>query len=87
MPGPKYLTWLDDVTIPEPETLWDDYSGRTRAASRQQMTIRQHLNDRDLKLQGHGTMNADQIKVWDAAYRPKNEAFLKVRDQMSETSL
>jgi arylsulfatase A-like enzyme len=87
MPGPKYLNWLDDVTIPEPETLWDDYSGRTRAASRQQMTIRAHLTDRDLKLQGYGTMNAEQIKVWDAAYGPKNEAFLKAKDQMSETEL
>ncbi len=34
MPAPKYLNWLDDVTIPEPETLWDDYSGRTQIAHR-----------------------------------------------------
>ncbi len=27
-PAPKYLTWLDDVTIPEPETLYDDYATR-----------------------------------------------------------
>ena len=32
-------------------------------------------------------MNAEQIKIWDAAYGPKNEAFLKVRDQMTETEL
>ena len=51
------------------------------------MTIRAHLSDRDLKLQGHGTMNAEQIKVWDAAYGPKNEAFLKARQTMSETEL
>jgi arylsulfatase A-like enzyme len=87
MPGPKYLTWLDDVTIGEPDTLWDDYSGRTQSASRQTMTIRKHLNDRDLKLQGHGTMNADQIKVWDAAYGPKNAAFLSAQPTMSETEI
>ncbi len=87
MPGPKYLNWLDDVTIPEPDTLWDDYSNRTQSASRQTMTIRKHLTPRDLKLEGHGTMNAEQTKVWDAAYRPKNEAFLKARPQMSETEI
>ena len=36
--------------------MYDDYSGRTQAAGRQTMTMRQHLNPRDLKLQGHGTM-------------------------------
>ncbi len=87
MPGPKYLTWLDDVTIPEPETLWDDYSGRTQSASRQSMTIRNHLNPRDLKLEGYGTMNEDQKKVWEAAYGPKNEAYLKARPNMSETDI
>ncbi len=87
MPGPKYLNWLDDVTLPEPETLWDNYSGRTRSAGRQTMTIKQHLNDRDLKLTGYGTMNEQQRKVWDAAYGPKNEAFQKARSEMSEKEI
>ncbi len=87
MPAPKYLNWLDDVTIEEPETLWDDYAGRTQAAAKQTMTIKKHLNDRDLKLTGHGTMNAQQIAVWDAAYGPKNEAYLQARDSMSEEEI
>jgi arylsulfatase A-like enzyme len=87
MPGPKYLNWLDDVTIPEPETLWDDYSGRTQSASKQQMTVKQHLNNNDLKLSGYGTMNADQKKVWDAAYGPKNAAFRQAEPTMSEKEL
>ncbi|QDV69489.1 Arylsulfatase [Rosistilla carotiformis] len=87
MPAPKYLNWLDDVTIPEPETLWDDYAGRTPSASRQTMTIKEHLNDNDLKLSGYGTMNPEQRKVWDAAYGPKNEAFKKARDSMSPEEL
>lgn len=84
MPGPKYLNWLDDVEIAEPETLWDDYSGRTSAASLQTMSIRKDLNENDLKLKGYGTMNAEQRKVWDAAYGPKNEAFLKAMPNMTE---
>ncbi|MEM1068450.1 MAG: sulfatase [Planctomycetota bacterium] len=87
MPSPKYLNWLDDVTIPEPDTLWDDYSGRTQSAAKQTMTVRRHLNDRDLKLTGHGTMNQEQIKVWDAAYGPKNDAFVKARPTMSEEEI
>lgn len=87
MPGPKYLNWLDDVEIAEPETLWDDYSGRTSAASQQQMTIREHLNDRDLKLTGYGNMNDEQKKVWDAAYGPKNAAFEKAKPGMSEEEI
>jgi len=87
MPAPKYLNWLDDQTISEPDTLWDDYSGRTRSAARQTMTIKEHLNANDLKLSGHGTMNAEQIAVWDAAYGPKNEAYLEARSTMTEEEI
>lgn len=87
MPAPKYMNWLDDVSIAEPETLWDTYSGRTRSAARQTMTVREHLNSNDLKLTGYGTMNAEQRKVWDAAYGPKNEAFEKARPNMTEKEI
>ncbi|MGI9470283.1 MAG: sulfatase family protein [Rubripirellula sp.] len=87
MPSPKYLNWLDDVTLPEPDTMWDDYQGRTQSASKQTMTMRKHLNPRDLKLQGHGTMNPEQIEVWDAAYGPKNAAFEKASPSMTEEEI
>jgi len=32
-------------------------------------------------------MNAQQIAVWDAAYGPKNEAYLQARDSMSEEEI
>ncbi|MDC0050126.1 sulfatase [Verrucomicrobia bacterium] len=77
-PGPKYLNMFDNVEIPEPETLWDDYEGRTSAASKQAMTVARHLNENDLKLnRGPGNLNPEQRKVWEAAYGPKNEAFRK----------
>lgn len=86
-PSPKYLNWLDDVTIAEPETLWDDYQGRTQSASRQQMTVRTHLNSNDLKLTGYGNMNADQKKVWDAAYVPKNKTYEAAKESMTEEEI
>ena len=76
-PGPKYLTKYDDVTIPEPETLFDDYSGRGPAARNQQMTVAEHLNRDDLKLDTPKNLTEEQRKQWEAAYGPKNEAFEK----------
>lgn len=87
MPGPKYLNWLDDVEVAEPETLFDDYSGRTSAASQQTMTVSRHLNDRDLKLSGYGTMNEEQKAKWDEAYGAKNEAFRKAKPNMTEKEI
>ena len=74
-PGPKYLTKYDGVTIPEPETLFDDYSGRTRAAKMQAMTVAEHLNERDLKLDTPRRLTAEQEDRWNRAYGPKNAAF------------
>jgi len=76
-PGPKYLTMYDDVKIPEPENLFDDYSNRGRAAKEQDMSIEKTMNDRDLKLVPPKNLTPEQKKLWDAAYEPKNEAFRK----------
>ena len=86
-PGPKYLNWLDDVTIPEPETLFDDYSGRTQSAARQAMEIKTHMNERDLKLEARGNLNDEQWKVWNAAYKPKNDAYLAALPNMTEKEI
>ena len=82
-PAPKYLNWLDDVEMPEPETLWDDYSNRASPASNQAMTIREHLNESDLKLTAPGNLTEEQRAAWDAAYDPKNKAYLEMRDRMT----
>jgi len=74
-PDPKHFAMYDDVTMPEPETLFDDYSNRGRAAKEQDMTIEKTMNDRDLKLIAPKNLTPEQKKLWDAAYEPKNEAF------------
>jgi arylsulfatase A-like enzyme len=74
-PGPKYLTKYDDVTIPEPETLFDDYSNRASPARNQEMTVERHLSPYDLKLVPQRSLNEEQHAVWDRAYGPKNRAF------------
>ncbi len=96
-PGPKHLTMYDDVTIPEPPTLFDDYAHRAPVLAENEAMIARHMTyDMDLKLPGLGIpdalgrdmksqetprMTPAQKAQWDAAYNPKNEAFLKKRPQ------
>ncbi|MCA9439113.1 MAG: sulfatase-like hydrolase/transferase, partial [Candidatus Omnitrophica bacterium] len=70
-----HLTMYDDVTIPEPATLFDDYAGRGTAAKTQRMEIKTDLNANDLKLTQPRGLTPEQLSAWNAAYEPKNEAF------------
>jgi len=76
-PGPKYLTMYDDVEIPQPETLFDDYEGRTQGAAKQTMSIEFSLSATDLKLKAPNNLTPEQRATWDAAYDPKNAEFEK----------
>ena len=84
-PGPKHLTMYDDVTIPEPDNLFDDYSNRGRAAKEQDMSIAKTMTPNDLKLTPtRKNLTPEQKRLWDAAYGPKNEAFKKANLQGKE---
>ena len=74
-PGPKHLHMYDDVEIPEPETLFDDYETRATPAHIQTMSIEKTLNDNDLKLVPPKNLTPEQLATWNAAYEPKNKAF------------
>ena len=74
-PGPKHLTLYDGIDIPEPDTLFDDWSGRGTAAKTQDMTIAETMDERDLKLITPAILTPDQRRLWEAAYGPKNQAF------------
>ena len=76
-PGPKHLTMYDDVTIPEPGNLFDDYETRGTAAKTQKMEVASDLNDNDLKLTPPRGLTEEQLAAWNDAYGPKNEAFRK----------
>ncbi|UCG46723.1 MAG: sulfatase [Phycisphaerales bacterium] len=79
--GPKHLTMYDDVTMPEPDNLFDDYSNRGRAAKEQDMSIAKTMTPSDLKLTPSKNLTPEQKKLWDEAYGPKNEAFKKANPQ------
>jgi arylsulfatase A-like enzyme len=77
-PSPKYLHKYDGEKIPEPPTLFDDYSGRGSAAKQQRMMVARDLNERDLKFVPPNNLTPEQLKAWNAAYDPKNEEFKKM---------
>ena len=92
-PAPRHLHLYDDVTIPEPPNLFDDYSGRTDLIKNNEMEIDRHMIfGWDLKVDNTGMEDAlgrdwpnpeykrltpEQKKMWDAAYDPKNKKFLE----------
>ena len=83
-PEAKYLSLFEDVDMPEPETLFDTYNGRTSAAHLQDMTIAETLEaDKDLKAncrhEGHtfhrrvySRLTDDERAIWDK-YLDKRE--------------
>jgi len=92
-PGPDHLTMYEDVDIPEPPTLFDDYSDRSEVLKENEMMIAKHMMfDYDLKVPGLGIkdslgrdfrngeyarMTPAQKEKWDAVYKPRNEKFIK----------
>lgn len=43
MPAERHLMMFDGIDLPEPESLFDDYSGRSEALKTQEMTISDHF--------------------------------------------
>ena len=76
-PALRHLGHDQDRRYPEPSTLFDDYSGRGRAEHEQDMTIAKTMTPKDLKLVPPPQLTADQRKVWDAYYEPRNAEFQK----------
>jgi len=84
-------------TIPEPETLLDDYQDRATPAGAQEMSIRDHMRlAYDLKITPvnpddpgdrgdltslYNRMTEQQKAAWDAAYEPRNARFLEANPQ------
>ena len=76
-PALRHLGWNGDRVFPEPETLFDDYSGRGRAEHEQDMTLEKTFRPLDAKLEPPRTISDAQKKDWDAYYGPRNDEFRK----------
>ncbi len=74
-PPLRHLGWNKDRTFHEPDTLFDDYSGRGKAEHQQDMTIANTFTPLDAKLTTPNSLNDEQRKEWDAYYEPRNKEF------------
>ncbi len=103
MPPLRHLTLYDDVDIPEPQTLFDEFQDNASPARWQEMEIDRHMHlGYDLFVTPYADiykevdapeakatdqsgvrnmkkMTPEQLKAWNAAYGPKNEAFRKAK--------
>lgn len=86
LPELEHLTRFENVEIPEPATLFDDYEGRTSAAKTQEMTIARHFMEGwDLKIAGgerwegiDRQLNEEQRARLLAFYEKENEAYSRL---------
>ena len=76
-PATRHLGWDKDRQYPEPETLFDDYAGRSKAVSDHDMGLDRTFTDLDAKFRPSPNMTEEQLKEWNAYYQPRNEAFRK----------
>lgn len=89
LPPSRHYRWLEDVDVPEPDTLFDDYTGRASPAAAQTMRIDRDMKmDHDLKVlprgQTPGQMadaTPEQKAEWDAVFGPRNDAFRAANPQ------
>jgi arylsulfatase A-like enzyme len=76
-PALRHLGWDKDRKYAEPETLFDDFDGRSKAISDHDMGIDRTFTDLDAKFRPAPNMNEEQLKEWNAYYEPRNEEFRK----------
>jgi len=78
-PALRHLGHDKDRKYPEPDTLFDDYSGRGKAEKSQDMTLEKTFSKLDAKLVYPPGINTEQKAKWDEYYKPRNEAFEKAK--------
>ena len=74
-PALRHLGWDNDRKYPEPETLFDDFAGRSKAVQDHDMGIDRTFTELDAKLRPAPNLTDDQLKQWNAYYEPRNEKY------------
>lgn len=76
-PALRHLGWDNDRVYPEPASLFDAFSGRSKAVSDHDMGLDRTFTDLDAKFRPAPNLTAEQLQEWNAYYGPRNEAFRK----------
>lgn len=96
-PSPKYYDQFEGETVPEPETLFDDWSGRAEVLAENTMSIANHMRlGFDLKVFPQGEQESEQETqffrrftpaqkaAWQAAYAERNRWYWENRPEGRE---
>ncbi len=78
-PALRHLGWDNDRQYPEPDTLFDDFAGRSKAISDHDMGLDRTFTDLDAKLRPAPNMNDEQLREWNAYYEPRNAAYREAK--------
>lgn len=92
-PHPRHFDLFKGQPVPEPDSLFDSYAGRTKLLQENEMSVANHMFwGHDMKFRGENQhpevfgslpnreyqrMNDEQKATWDKWYEPRNQAFLK----------
>lgn len=74
-PALRHLGWDGDRKYPEPDTLFDDYSRRSKAVSDHDMGLDRTFNDVDAKLRVVQSFGEKELAIWNEYYKPRNDEF------------
>ncbi|MEK9986588.1 MAG: sulfatase, partial [Opitutae bacterium] len=77
-PALRHFKTFEDIKIPDPPTLFDDYSGRSEAPANHKMGIAEHIGPSRLMLRYSSKFTPEQYKIFDGHFRPLNEAMQKL---------
>lgn len=84
-PAEKYMDLYENIDIPEPDNLFDNYATKGEAARKQELDIATSMNmDRDLKAEGAPYANDPRYKSrrdWLAANKPEARELVKWKYQ------
>ncbi len=75
-PDEKHAHMYLNETIPEPETLFDDYSNRAAAAEAAEMRVGVHMETKDLKVAVNHALPEMELRKW--AYQRYIKDYLRV---------
>ena len=75
-PDEKHAHMYDDVEIPEPDNLFDDYENRAEAAKIAVMRVGEHMMDSDVKCHIPDNLEGHALRKW--AYQHYIKEYLRV---------
>ena len=63
-PAPKYKDFLKDVTVPEPDNLYEKLNGRAQTVQQVKMRVGEDTTERDLKMKAPEGLSGDALRKW-----------------------